>query len=264
MNDPYYETCSRCENGVEVMDNHDRYFLCNNDSTPQKCVKQVRKSVRLIAHTPDPLSVIESAAAVCYNSKPTKSGRIAKQCYKSGHTSVFEHASFTFEITGVSRALLAQITRHRIASFSVRSQRYCSEDDFATVIPNSVQKNNADNIFRSAIVACRSAYKRMVNAGVPKEDARFVLPNACETTIVMTMNMRELINFCGLRMCSRAQWEIRGVAIAMAECVREVEPQLAEYLRPNCERYAPYYFCTETHGCGKHPMLSEVFDGETP
>lgn len=263
VNDPNYEKCAQCAMGIQVRDNHDEFYLCNAGADQMQCGGNLttQAKVTLVAHTPDPLGVIEKAASMCYDSTSKKKGRIARTCYRSGHTSVFEHASFTFEITGVSRALLAQITRHRIASFSVRSQRYCDEDGFRVVMPPKMANNaHAAIAFRQAIEHSKDAYRELQHLGIANEDARFVLPNACETKMVMTMNVRELIAFCGLRLCTRAQWEIRQVAQQMVDCVREVAPEIAEYLRPKCERYAPYNFCTEDKSCGRHPTLAEVYD----
>ena len=263
MNDPWFEKCFVCTHGKLVRDNHDEYLLCQLNKSPRECDgdKVAVCSVTLIAHTPNPMAVIEKAASMCYDSKPTKSGRIAKACYSSGHTSVFEHATFTFEITGVSRAFLAQITRHRIASFSVRSQRYCVEDGFRSVWPNEFINNKLmARQYERALENAQFTYDLLRELGAEPEDARSVLPNACETRMVVTMNARELMSFCGLRLCTRAQWEIRKVAQMMVDCVREVAPDVAEFLRPNCERYAPYSFCTERESCGRHPTLTEVFE----
>lgn len=263
MNDIYFEKCGQCAHGELVRDNHDEFYLCKVHKSPTQCDgdKVAVRSVKLIAHTPNPMAVIEKAASMCYNSKPTNSGRIAKSCYNSGHTSVFEHATFTFEITGVSRAFLAQITRHRIASFSVRSQRYCVEDGFKSVWPTEFINNPLmATQYARALENSQYAYDLLREIGAEPEDARSVLPNACETRMVVTMNARELMSFCGLRLCTRAQWEIRKVAQMMVECVREVAPDIAEFLRPNCERYAPYNFCTERESCGRHPTLAEVFE----
>ena len=263
MNDSYMEKCETCKHSKLMRDNHDEFYRCLIGKHCSTCEgdRSIEPVVKIVAFTPNPLAVIEKAASMCYDSKPTKSGRIANACYQSGHTSVFEHASFTFELTGVSRAFLAQITRHRIASFSVRSQRYCKEDGFQYIMPKSVMKDNTDaKFFVEAMDSTTDIYQLLVDSGIEPEDARFVLPNACETKMIVTMNVRELISFCGLRLCTRAQWEIRGVVRQMVECVNEVAPEIAKYLKPNCERYAPYCFCTEGKPCGKYPSLREVFE----
>jgi len=218
--------------------------------------------VEILSYTNDPVASVEKAACVCYDSQPTEDGRIMKACIKSGHSSVVEHASFEFEISGVSRALLAQLTRHRLASYSVRSQRYVAEDNFSYVTPPSI-KNNPDQLVTYDFMMKKlgEAYQALVSAGIPKEDARMLLPNACETKIVMTMNARELINFCHERMCSRAQWEIRELAVKMKEKVQEIAPEIAEFMVPKCEVYE-IPFCPERKSCGRHKSLKEIVKDE--
>ena len=220
--------------------------------------------VSLIAYTQpveerqNPMSVVEEAASVCYNSAPTRDYKIAKGCYSSGHTSVWEHISFTFHIQDVSRALLAELTRHRLASFSVRSQRYCAEDNFDVVIPKW-DNEGSDEIFGLAMETIGTCYKGLVENGEPREDARMVLPNACVTEIYMTMNARELMHASNLRLCNRAQWEIRGLFRQMKEEVAKYCPEVAERMVPTCEKNKKFPFCTESRSCGKHPRLSEVY-----
>lgn len=221
-------------------------------------------TVELIAYTQmpgnpgNPLAVVEQAASVCYDSQPTENYRIAKTCKASGHTSVLEHISFTFHINGVSRALLAQLTRHRHASFSVRSQRYCDEDGFDYVKPKVNTLEQGDIFFDSMVDSCY-AYSKLKNAGIPGEDARYVLPNACCTEMYMTMNARALIESSRQRLCSRAQWEIRQMFEAMRETVRPVCPEVADWMRPKCEVDPEHPFCQEAKSCGRHPKLKEVY-----
>lgn len=218
--------------------------------------------VKILSYTQDPVMSIEKAASVCYDSKPSSDGKIMKACVKSGHASVVEHVSFEFEISGVSRALLAQLTRHRLASYSVRSQRYVSESGFSYVTPPSIAKD-PDSLVTYDFMMKRiaEAYDSLVSSGVPKEDARMLLPNACETKIVMTMNVRELMNFCHERMCSRAQWEIRELANKMKEKVKEIAPEIAEFMVPKCEMYE-IPFCPEAKSCGRHKALKEMAKNE--
>lgn len=213
------------------------------------------------AMTADPLAVVEQAASVCYDSKPTDTFRIAKGCMLSGHTSVFEHISFTFHVFGVSRALLAQLTRHRIASYSVRSQRYCDETDFDWVVPKSVRDSYEEDFYIQAMVNTGLYYEDLVGSGIPAEDARMVLPNACCTELVVTMNARALIQASRQRLCSRAQWEIRDLFTAMKREVAAVCPFVAEQMRPQCEADPEHPFCTETKSCGRHKKLAEVYQG---
>lgn len=216
--------------------------------------------VELIAHTPDPIAAIERAASTCYDSEPT-AGRIMRHCYRSGHHSVLEFADFSFKIEGVSRALTHQLVRHRMASYAQRSQRYCTEDGFAFVTPKSIAKDEAALArYNETIDAIRAAYDALIAQGIPAEDARMLLPNACCSQICVKMNLRELIHFCNERLCACAQWEIREMARLMVKAVVEVEPMLAEFLVPKCEMHAPYCFCTESksRSCGRHPVIADV------
>ena len=220
--------------------------------------------VTLTRVTENPVLAIEEAASNCYDSKPSKNGRIMESCYKSGHHSVLEFADFTFHIEGVSRALLAQITRHRVASFAVRSQRYCNEDGFNYVVPNSI-KSNEDALaqFKSFMNMCQDTYSVLQALGIPNEDARFVLPNACETVIEVKMNGRELIHFMNERLCSKAQWEIRELAQEMKKCVQDHDEEckkFAQFLAPKCCAHLPIRFCTERNSCGFAPKLEELYD----
>ena len=130
----------------------------------------------LVAHTPDPAWVIEQAASVCYDSIPTRECKLVMQCYRSGHHSVLEHASFTFKISGISRACSHQLVRHRMASYSQRSQRYCGEDGFGYVTPPSIELSSYHDSIENAL----DEYVHLKNSmGRPAEDARYVLPNAC-------------------------------------------------------------------------------------
>ena len=216
--------------------------------------------VKLISYTPNPVNAIETAASTCYDSQPTE-GKIMRHCYKSGHHSVLEFADFSFKITGVSRALTHQLVRHRMASYAQRSQRYCKEDGFQTVTPSSVKKNpEALAKYEATIESLKTVYSELLALGIPAEDARMLLPNACCTEICVKMNLRELIHFCNERMCTCAQWEIRQLAKKMAEAAISVEPMLADYLVPKCEANKPYCFCTESksRSCGKHPIISDI------
>ena len=155
--------------------------------------------VELISWTNDPIGTAAKAASVCYNSDPDR--RIIKQCLDSSHHSVVEHMNFTFKIEGCSRILSHQLVRHRIASYSQRSQRYCSEDGAGMVTPPSIEKNfAAEQIYNEALDSIQKVYKELQKY-VPNEDARFILPNACETTIYMTMNLRTLMHFMNERLC---------------------------------------------------------------
>lgn len=219
--------------------------------------------VTLTRVTENPVLAIEEAASNCYDSKPSTNGRIMKACYKSGHHSVLEFADFTFHIEGVSRALLAQLTRHRVASFAVRSQRYCSEDGFGYVTPQTIQNSDeASVIYETIMRDLEFKYKELQELGIPNEDARFILPNACETVIEVKMNGRELIHAMNERLCTRAQWEIREMFLMMKKCVQEHDAECAvfsKFLVPKCCAHSPMNFCTEHKSCGIAPTLKEVY-----
>lgn len=220
--------------------------------------------VELIQYTANPVNAIETAASTCYDSS-TAGGRIMRHCYKSGHHSVLEFADFTFRISGVSRALTHQLVRHRVASFAQRSQRYCVEDGFEFVTPKSVESNgDALAIYNETVDAIRRAYSALTELGIPAEDARMLLPNACCSEICVKMNLRELIHFCNERLCACAQWEIRAMTREMVRAVVEVAPELKDFLVPKCEQHAPNSFCTETksRSCGRHPLLSELISNK--
>ena len=216
--------------------------------------------VTLTRVTENPIGAIEEAACNCYNSEPT-GGKIMKACYNSGHHSVLEFCDFTFHIEGVSRALTHQLVRHRIASYAQRSQRYCSENGFDYVTPFSV-KQDLEKIqaYNRAMLYAEKAYRELQELGVSNEDARMVLPNACETVIEVKMNLRSLIHFMNERLCTRAQWEIRQLALEMKKCVLAVYPELAEFLVPKCEIHKKQPFCPEHSTCGRHPRLKDIYD----
>jgi len=224
--------------------------------------------VTLTRITNDPILAIEEAASNCYDSIPDGSGKIMKHCIKSGHQSVLEFCDFTFHIEGISRALSHQLVRHRIASYAQRSQRYCSEDGFAYVTPKSISTSERANyIYNELMEKIEEYYETLQSLGIPNEDARMVLPNACETIIEVKMNLRTLMNFMNERLCTCAQWEIREMALAMKKAVVEQVPQLEENLVPKCERFGKEFgFCMETKQrrealkCNRHPRLADVFE----
>lgn len=221
--------------------------------------------VKLTRITKEPILAIEEAASNCYNSEVTGDGKIMKHCIKSGHTSVTEFCDFTFHIEGVSRALSHQLVRHRIASYAQRSQRYCSENGFGYVIPSSIKNNpTALAFYEDSIRNITHNYKTLQDLGVPNEDARMVLPNACETQIEVKMNLRALMNFMNERLCTCAQWEIRELTQKMRNAVIEQVPELEPYLVPKCEKNGKEFgACNESksRSCGRHPRLEEIFEG---
>lgn len=225
--------------------------------------------VTLLSHPDNPEAIVAAAAKLCYSPVGVdqlldgldgkKSAEFVRMLSSMGHESPMEHAGFTFAIEGVSRAFLAQITRHRIASYSVQSQRYVRENNFEFVMPPAVEScPGAKEEFQRAMEAAQASYRRIAallqegyqreleEQGLPEkeasaaaektaiEDARFVLPGACETKLVVTMNARSLLHFFRLRCCNRAQWEIRGVARRMRELVMAAAPSLFAGSGPGC------------------------------
>ena len=212
---------------------------------------RVQPNVILIAHTPEAEKVVAMAAKICY-AKDVSIKKLQKKIndndvsafitklLESGHESPFEHISFTFGIEGISRACSHQLVRHRMASFSQRSQRYCFEDGFNYIEPEDINENE-DKFFRDFMRHSKEVYSKLIDKGVKPEDARMVLPNACETKIIVTMNARELLHFFKLRCCKRAQKEIREVAFMMKNICRKVAPNVFQYAGPNCLKG----YCTE-------------------
>ena len=186
------------------------------------------------------------AARLCYS--PASIGRLREQLDTSGietlldkimslgHHSVLEHASFTFGIEGISRVTTHQLVRHRIASFSQQSQRYVShKEEFTSIMPDSIADNSeARHIFAFMSETVHKAYAQLVDMGIPAEDARYILPNATETKIIMTMNARELLHFFALRCCQRAQWEIREMSVEMLRVVKKIAPVIFREAGPGC------------------------------
>lgn len=206
----------------------------------------------------NPLSIAELAASVCYDSQPTENYRIVRGCKATNHVSVLEHISFTFCVTGVSRALLAQLSRHRHISLSVQSQRYVAMDNFDYVNPFSDEDADVFKDMMGSIAADYYILKKYYNAA--NEDARAVLPNACCTKFYVTINARSLIEMSHLRLCTRAQAEIRSMFMAIKEQVTTVCPELAAWMVPSCEANPKYPFCPEgSRCCGRHPKLADVY-----
>ncbi len=247
--------------------------------------------VTLLTHTPEPEKIIAAAAKLCYASSDIdtlldglteeKTVNFLNMLSGLGHLSPIEHITFTFGIEGVSRALLAQITRHRIASFSVQSQRYVEEKNYEFVtppeiaeIPEALEEFNKQmdcaisSYNKLADILKDKHYKTFISEGLGEkeaakkaqkkaiEDARFVLPNACDTKMIMTMNARSLLNFFSLRCCSRAQWEIKALADEMLRLCFEVAPTIFKNAGPGCVRGK----CAEGNmTCGKMKEVQNFY-----
>ena len=197
--------------------------------------------VTLVQATPKPIETIAKIASICYDSDPKDPLKLVKHLYRNGHHSVFEHIYFTFKIEGISRACSHQLVRHRHCSFTQRSQRYCSEDGFEVVEPFSAPPG-----YINMINAAESCYRKLQRMGVPNEDARYVLPNACATSLYLSCNLRELIHIANERLCTRAQWEIRNLTKAMVELV---DPELQFMLVPKCK--SGWIICNSPCGVAK-------------
>ena len=203
-------------------------------------------NVVLLQHTPNPAETIALAGRLCYSGSDISSlhdkskgtaDKFVHKLLELGHLSPIEHVTFTFGAEGVSRALLAQITRHRLASFSVQSQRYVKNTELSYVIPDTIKAlgDEAVKEYEQQMEQIHRWYLGWTEKGFPAEDARFLLPNAAETKMVFTMNARELMHFFELRCCNRAQWEIRILAWAMLGIVRREFPTLfRENGGPSC------------------------------
>lgn len=251
----------------------------------------MKHKVTLLEYTPNPQKLIAAAAKLCYSSSSGSElienlddgsvERFIDMLSGLGHQSPIEHVSFTFLIEGVSRSLLAQITRHRIASYSVKSQRYVKEGQFEYIVPPEIENDDhAREIYIKSMTEAQKNYNALadilekkhmetfLSCGRPEkearrdaqkkaiEDARFVLPNACETKMIVTMNARSLMNFFSLRCCMRAQWEIRGVAMDMLREVKRVAPVLFKNAGPGCAGRG----CTEGKmSCGRAKEMKEFY-----
>ncbi|MHB1398113.1 MAG: FAD-dependent thymidylate synthase [Trichloromonadaceae bacterium] len=201
--------------------------------------------VQLLTHTPDPEAVVAAAARLCYSPSSIdqllEKSRVdrddlLRKILSLGHTSVLEHANFTFGIEGISRACSHQLVRHRLASYAQQSQRYVSHRErFAAVTPPSIeQRPELLQRYQALLDEIHGVYRQLIDAGVPAEDARFVLPNAAQTKLVLSMNARELLHFFNLRCCRRAQWEIRAMAKEMLRLLRPVAPLIFATAGPGC------------------------------
>ena len=201
--------------------------------------------VKLLEHTPHPERVVAMAARLCYSAAGAEElaekmtdeqvEKLVDKIIQMGHASTMEHVSFTFGIEGVSRVLTHQLVRHRLASYSQQSQRYVAEHDFEYILPPSIaERLEASERFKALMENIQQAYNDLVESGVPKEDARYVLANATETKIVVTMNARSLMHFFNLRCCNRAQWEIRELAYKMLAEAKAVAPLLFKNAGASC------------------------------
>lgn len=223
--------------------------------------------VKLLEHTPNPERVVAMSARLCYSASGAEEladkmsdaqvEKLVEKIVKLGHASTMEHVSFTFGIEGVSRVLTHQLVRHRLASYSQQSQRYVAEHDFEYIMPPSVAaKPEAKAKFEALMEQIRTTYDELSEMDIPREDARYVLANAAETKIVVTMNVRSLMHFFNLRCCHRAQWEIRELAYKMLEQAKEVAPLLFKNAGASCVETG---HCPEGEmSCGKFAEMIKM------
>lgn len=223
--------------------------------------------VHLISRPENMLKTVYTACRTCYSADSPyniyqgsddeeKMLKLIERVVSSGHYSTIEHIQVTFAISNVSRACTHQLVRHRHMSFSQKSQRYVKEKgQFDYLIPPTIEKDeNLKAKFVEFMGEISKVYTEFVEAGIPAEDARAVLPNACATSIVASLNLREMIHLANLRLCTRAQYEIRMMVKAMCDELVKVEPWLKPYLVPKCERLG---FCDEDKSCGRMPKLAQ-------
>lgn len=203
--------------------------------------------VKLLRCTPDPQRTIAVAARLCYapvgameldeKLSDSEVESLVRRLISMGHMSAIEHASFTFAIEGISRACSHQLVRHRIASYNQQSQRYVQfEESPVFIVPPSIKGTKYEKIFNEGVKKAYDLYFELLSQNVEAEDARYILPNATETKIVVTMNARSLLHFLTLRCCSRAQWEIRELAMQMFDIVKDIAPAVFENAGPDCAR----------------------------
>lgn len=231
-------------------------------------MSEAKLKVILLRHTPNPEETVAMAAKLCYSPSDIKSLKekietrdqkvFVEKLIKMGHMTPIEHSSFTFAIEGISRACSHQLVRHRLASYSQQSQRYVSEEKgFDYIIPPAIREDrelkqtftsNMRDAQRAYNVLVKKLYEKGMKGESANQDARFILPNAAETKIMVTMNARELLHFFHQRCCNRAQWEIRRMAEEMLKLVRKTAPVIFHKAGPGC-LYAP---CPEgDYTCGK-------------
>lgn len=219
--------------------------------------------VDLISKPADMLKTVYTACRTCYSADAPiniynstddeeKMLKLIERVISSGHYSTIEHIQVSFAISNVSRACTHQLVRHRHMSFSQKSQRYVKEKgQFDYIIPPTIEKNpELKEKFEKFMGEISNIYTEFVDAGIPAEDARFVLPNAAASSMVASLNLREMIHLANLRLCTRAQYEIRTLVKSMCEVLIEQEPWLKQYLVPKCERLG---FCDEDKSCGRKP-----------
>lgn len=222
--------------------------------------------VHLISYPEESELIAKMAGVICYSGNQflkdiktnatKKSSKYLQKIIKSGHLSIIEHNSFVFYISGISRVCSHQLVRKRIASFSQQSQRYVNAENFNVIIPDTIKNSEFHDEYKNISESLFSFYQKMINKKIPKEDARYILPNATTTQLVVTMNAHALIEFFARRVCTRAQKEIRNLAIKMLIEVKKVAPIIFKEAGAYCEFFG---YCPEgDKSCGKELTLEKL------
>ena len=223
--------------------------------------REVKAKVDLISMPDNMIKIMYVAAKGCYSEHtPIKIWedeaqydmlKLVQKVLRAGHLSIAEHIVITFSIAGMSRVAAQQFTRHRHATYSMKSQRYVTyHQPFKYIVPDTVKNSMFYEDYKSHMELVQIMYEEMLKDGIPAEDARYIFPNACETSLTATMNVRQLMHLANLRLCKKAQWSIREVVQQMVDLIVIIEPWLKEFLVPKCEEIG---FCNEIKSCGRKP-----------
>ena len=230
----------------------DKYAQVRLISKPENMLKTIYTACRTCYSADSPLNIYDCDSA----QDEEKMLKLISRVVSSGHYSTIEHVQVSFAISNISRACSHQLVRHRHMSFSQKSQRYVKEKgQFDYLTPDSIENNpELKEKFDAFMGKIYEFYLELTEAGIPAEDARAVLPNATSTSMVASLNLRELIHLANLRLCTRAQKEIRILVKRMCDELIKEEPWLKEYLVPKCERFG---FCDEDKSCGRMPVKGQ-------
>ena len=222
--------------------------------------------VKLISYPEEAELIAKMAGLICYSGEKVfeeikekaslKPDKYLEAIIKSGHLSIIEHNVFVFYVSGISRVTSHQLVRKRIASFSQQSQRYVNAENFEYIIPDEINKSSFGEKYKEIVNQTQELYQEMVNNGITKEDARYILPNATSTQLIVSMNGHSLIDLLVRRICEKSQWEIRELAERMLEEVKKVAPVIFKNLGAFCDFYG---YCPEnSHSCGRAPTIDEL------
>ena len=218
-------------------------------SKPEHTLKTIYVACRTCYSALYPINIWEEAT------DEEKMLKLVKKVLSSGHHSTVEHCQFVFAVSGVSRACTHQLVRHRHMSFSQKSQRYVTEKgDFEYTTPKTIENSNLNEDYKNMMKQIADFYGKMIENGIPAEDARAVLPNATTSSLIVSLNLRELMHLAQLRLCTNAQLEIRTLVKKMCDLVIKEEPWLKDYLVPKCEIKG---YCDEIRGCGRKPQKAQ-------